>query len=632
MKKKLAILANGWSNYFIEDFIKGVKKALKESNTDIYLFSCYDYTEYSGYPNFNGYSIYRLVNYEDYDGVIILADLIKNPRILEKERQRILQAKVPAISINAQLKDIPCIKIDNYSGFYELICHLIKEHGVKEFAYFSGKENSIDFSERYKAYRTALQDNGITLDPHKTYTVEKTNYQCSYENIDEILKDPEQRPQAIVCANDLMALAVIKRADELGIQIPQELKVIGYDDLIFSSSMNPSLSTVKSNADKVGYEAARKVMAGYFDLEVIKIKSSPVYRVSCGCTEENIDKQKLLPLDLMSCSNENESFNSHLEIIDEIFTEATDVFTLMTNLDIFFQKSHHFEGSDFCIFLKSDWTSVLINTAETLPANLNYGNQMQAITSIQNNEKYPREIINTRDLMPSKMKTESNNLYLFMPIYNHSYVHGYFVCKNNLLMLRQLYGYRWTKAFGSAVERFRKQNMFKQMSQQYLRLSTRDALSGTINRVGLEKIAKPFFAQNKKNGLTTVLFFVDINKMKFINDNFGHLHGDLAVKTIAAAVMEVIPKNWLPIRYGGDEFLVVGNSKNYKGEDYCKIITDRITKKTSIMKLPYLLSASVGTYSVPPNSPMTLEEAVEKCDELMYEVKEAFHRQHPEMG
>jgi diguanylate cyclase (GGDEF)-like protein len=632
MKKKLAILTNGWSNYFIEDFVKGVKNALKESNTDIYLFSCYDFTEFSGYPNFNGYSIYRLVNYEDYDGVIILADLIKNPRILEKERQRILQAKVPAISINAQLKDIPCIKIDNYSGFYELICHLIKEHGVKEFAYFTGKENSIDFSERYKAYRTALQDNGITLDPQKTYTVEKTNYQCAYEYINEILKDPEQRPQAIVCASDLMAMAVIKRADELGIQIPQELKVIGYDDLVLSSSMNPSLTTVKSNADKVGYEAARKVMAGYFDLEVIKIKSSPVYRVSCGCTEENNDKQKRLPLDIMSYANENESFNSHLEIIDEIFTEATDVFTLMTNLDIFFQKSHHFEGSDFCIFLKSDWTSVLINTAETLPANLNYGNQMQAITSIQNNEKYPREIINTRDLMPSKMKTESNNLYLFMPIYNHSYVHGYFVCKNNLLMLREHYGYRWTMAFGSAVERFRKQNMFKQMSQQYLRLSTRDALSGTINRVGLEKIAKPFFAQNKKNGLTTVLFFVDINKMKFINDNFGHLHGDLAVKTIAAAVMEVIPKNWLPIRYGGDEFLVVGNSKNYKGEDYCKIITDRITKKTSIMKLPYLLSASVGTYSVPPNSTMTLEEAVEKCDEMMYEVKEAFHRQHPEMG
>ncbi|MCR5188087.1 MAG: GGDEF domain-containing protein [Treponema sp.] len=632
MKKKLAILANGWSSYFIEDFVKGVKEALKEGDTDIYLFSCYDFTEFSGYPNYNGYSIYRLINYEDYDGVIILADLINNQRILEKERQRILQAKLPAISVNAQLKGIPCIKIDNYSGFYELISHLIKEHGVKEFAYFTGKEHSIDFSERYKAYRTALQDNGLTLNPQRTFSVDKANYNFAYENADEILRDPENRPQAVVCANDLMAMAVIKKAEELGIQIPQDLKVIGYDDLFYAKSIHPSLTTVKSNADKVGYEAARKVMAGYFDLEVLKVKSSPVYRASCGCSDSDNMAQKKLALDVMTYSNENESFNSQLETIDEIFTEATDVFTLMTNLDIFFQKSHHFEGSDFCIFLKSDWTSVLINTAETLPSNLNYGNQMQAITSIQNNEKYPREIINTRDLIPSKMKSEGNNVYLFMPIYNHSYVHGYFVCKNNLLLVKEHYGYRWTMTFGSAVERFRKQNMFKQMSQQYLRLSTRDALSGTINRVGLEKIAKPFYAQNKKNGLTTVLFFVDINKMKYINDHFGHLHGDLAVKTIASAVMEVIPKNWLPIRYGGDEFLVVGNSKNYKGEDYCKIITDRITKKTSIMKLPYLLSASVGTYSVPPNSTLTLEEAVEKCDELMYEVKEAFHRQHPEMG
>ncbi len=632
MKKKLAILANGWSSYFVEDFVKGVKEALKGSDTDIYLFSCYDFTEFSGYPNYNGYSVYRLINYEEYDGVIILADLINNTRILEKERQRILQANVPAISVNAQLKEIPCIKIDNYSGFYELISHLIKEHGIKDFSYFTGKEHSVDFSERYKAYRIALQDNGITLNPQKTFTVERANYTFAYENADQILKDPENRPQAVVCANDLMAMAVIKKAEELGIQIPQDLKVIGYDDLFYAKSINPSLTTVKSNADRVGYEAARKVMAGYFDLEVLKVKSSPVYRSSCGCSDNDNMAQKKLALDVMAYSNENESFNSQLETIDEIFTEATDVFTLMTNLDIFFQKSHHFEGSDFCIFLKSDWTSVLINTAETLPSNLNYGNQMQAITSIQNNEKYPREIINTRDLIPSKMKSEGNNVYLFMPIYNHSYVHGYFVCKNNLLLVKEHYGYRWTMTFGSAVERFRKQNMFKQMSQQYLRLSTRDALSGTINRVGLEKIAKPFFAQNKRNGLTTVLFFVDINKMKFINDNFGHLHGDLAVKTIASAVMEVIPKNWLPIRYGGDEFLVVGNSKNYKGEDYCKIITDRITKKTSIMKLPYLLSASVGTYSVPPNSTLTLEEAVEKCDELMYAVKEAFHRQHPEMG
>ena len=115
--------------------------------------------------------------------------------------------------------------------------------------------------------------------------------------------------------------------------------------------------------------------------------------------------------------------------------------------------------------------------------------------------------------------------------------------------------------------------------------------------------------------------------MKTINDKFGHLHGDLAVKTIAASVMDVVPRNWLCIRYGGDEFLVVGNSKNYNGEDYCSIIQQNLAKKTATMKLPYNLSASVGTYSVPPSSSLTLEEAVEKVDEIMYEKKQAFHKQ-----
>ena len=115
--------------------------------------------------------------------------------------------------------------------------------------------------------------------------------------------------------------------------------------------------------------------------------------------------------------------------------------------------------------------------------------------------------------------------------------------------------------------------------------------------------------------------------MKHINDQFGHLHGDLAVKTVSAAVLETVPRNWLCIRYGGDEFLVVGNSKNYNGEDYCSKIKERLAAKTSVMHLPYNLSASVGTYSVPANSNLTLEEAVENVDNIMYEQKQAFHKE-----
>ena len=105
--------------------------------------------------------------------------------------------------------------------------------------------------------------------------------------------------------------------------------------------------------------------------------------------------------------------------------------------------------------------------------------------------------------------------------------------------------------------------------------------------------------------------------MKTINDKFGHLHGDLAVKTIASVISSVIPKNWLAIRYGGDEFLILGNNQNYKGEKYEEIISMTIKKKTSIMQLPYNLSASVGSYVVPPSSMMSLEEAIKQVDQIM---------------
>ena len=628
MKKKIAVLACGWAQYFLYDFLQGVEKIAKENNADVYIFNCYDYVEFSGYPNATGFSIYRLINYEEYDGIIILSDLIKNPRVLEMERQRILKSGKPAVSINLKLKDISCMRIDNYTGFYELVTHLIKEHNARNLFYIDGNETSLDFAERRKAFRMALQDNQIELNRENIFTVEHSSFNYGYNAASEIFSSDRKLPDAIVCANDLIALGVLKAAAERNIKIPEQLKIAGYDGNYFARNVIPAISTVNDNAFKIGTESAKRVLTGFTEVQDFKIKSMPIYQGSCGCESKIITDQKLFSLKFLSEISQSENFAAQLNQIEEIFTDAADVFTLLTNLELFFSKSHAFEGSDFCIFLKADWASVLINSEENLPQNLSYGNQVQAITSIQNNVKYPREIIKTKDLIPSKMHSDECNTFLFIPIFNHSYVHGYFVCKNSLSMISNYHGHQWTRTFGACIERFRKKNMYKQMSQQFLRLSTRDALSGMLNRVGMEKLAKPFYQQNKHNGLTTVLFFVDINSMKTINEKFGHLHGDLAVKTIAQAVLQVVPRNWLCIRYGGDEFLVVGNSKNYNGEDYCKMITQMVLKKSSTMHLPYNLSASVGTLSVPANSPLSLEEAIEKVDEIMYEQKQMFHKTH----
>lgn len=628
MKKKIAVLGCGWCVHFLKAFMTGMQRAVSDKNIDIYFFNQYNYTEYSGFPNYTGASIYNLINYEDYDGIVILADLIDNVRILERERQRIIKSGKPAISINKKMEGICCLRIDNYSGMYDVLDHVIKMHNVQNIVYVTGKETAVDFAERYKAFTTVLKDNNIEFDQSKVLTIEYSDYHCAYHFFEDYIKAGNPLPEALACANDLIALGILKVCNEHKIPVPEKVKIIGFDDITEARCVSPSLTTVHSNVELLGAEIINRMEFGLNPSQILKMKTTPVLRQSCGCAFTNSKQQNLLTMNILDESNRKEEFDTQMEVIGEIFTEAADVFTLLTNIETYFANHHSFEGSDFCIFMKSDWTSVLINSAENLPQNLNYGSQVQPICSIQNNKKYLREMINTRDLIPAKMhNSEESSVYMFLPIFHHSYVHGYYVTKNKLNLIDNRYGYIWTRTLGTSIEHFRKKNMYKQMSQQYLKLSTRDALSGALNRQGLDRLAKPFYAQNKKNGLTTVLFFVDINKMKHINDQFGHLHGDLAVKTVAAAVLETVPKNWLVIRYGGDEFLVVGNSKNYNGEDYCTQIKARLESKTSVMHLPYKLSASVGTYSVPANSVLTLEQAVETVDNIMYEQKQAFHKE-----
>ena len=63
MKRRIAVLACGWSTYFLKDFILGMQRAVKDKNIDIYVFNMYNYTEYSGFPNWTGASIFNLIHY-----------------------------------------------------------------------------------------------------------------------------------------------------------------------------------------------------------------------------------------------------------------------------------------------------------------------------------------------------------------------------------------------------------------------------------------------------------------------------------------------------------------------------------------------------------------------------------------
>ena len=148
-------------------------------------------------------------------------------------------------------------------------------------------------------------------------------------------------------------------------------------------------------------------------------------------------------------------------------------------------------------------------------------------------------------------------------------------------------------------------------------LSMTDDLTGLYNRLGYHKIACPL----SKQGRTGILF-IDMDRLKTINDTFGHEQGDRAIKAVANAVLHNIPSEAVPVRYGGDEFLVVIPSPAAdRLEATVQAITAALSEEAYAMGLHIPLEISTGVVIAEPGRP--LDEYVREADALMYREKKS---------
>lgn len=118
------------------------------------------------------------------------------------------------------------------------------------------------------------------------------------------------------------------------------------------------------------------------------------------------------------------------------------------------------------------------------------------------------------------------------------------------------------------------------------------------------------------------MLFVDINKLKFVNDNYGHEEGDFYIRAVADNLKQLIKKEQLLMRYGGDEFVVLGKCE--RGDEFDQLMNDlnpRIEKIKSEYGKEYDMSVSIGFQSVPITKGFKLDQLIEKADREMYKMK-----------
>ncbi|HHW17541.1 MAG TPA: LacI family transcriptional regulator [Firmicutes bacterium] len=187
------------------------------------------------------------------DGVVFVAGSPESASLVRRASEQ-----VPVAVIDREVEGVPCdtVTVDNFRGSYELTRYLLN-CGHRKMAYISGPLHLSTSKKRLAGFRACLRDSGVNDEPHVFHGDFK--YDTGYSIAREIIR-MGLGITCVVCANDLMAIGAMRCFQDLGIGVPSQVAVCGFDDITMASLVRPSLTTVAQPAYRMGALAAEMLL------------------------------------------------------------------------------------------------------------------------------------------------------------------------------------------------------------------------------------------------------------------------------------------------------------------------------------------------------------------------------------
>ncbi|MEO8153232.1 MAG: GGDEF domain-containing protein [Rhizobacter sp.] len=229
--------------------------------------------------------LYPLAAQAGLDGLITFTDTLRGKISQEELASFFAQfGDIPIVSLGGASEGIPIVKPDNKSGMTELVDHLLNDHGYRRIAYVGGPEDNLDAEERLAAYHASHLAAGVPVDP--TLVLPGRFLRPDGRAAALALMANGPLPQALVAANDAMALEAMMTLQEHGVRVPEDIAVVGYDDLASGIQNSPPLTSVRQDIAEQA-RCALQLLVRRLNGETIPdetvFPSRLLRRRSCGC-------------------------------------------------------------------------------------------------------------------------------------------------------------------------------------------------------------------------------------------------------------------------------------------------------------------------------------------------------------
>ncbi len=439
-------------------------------------------------------NIYELVCKARLSAVLFCADMFYNQTTKQRVYDVLALTDVPIYVLSEEHGVYPSLYMDSRQSFKAITNHMIKEHGSKKIYCISGFNGHHDSMERIAGYRDALEENGLVYDEKNVFY---GNFWIDEPRriAGEIASGAIEKPDAVVCANDVMAVFFIEALRSHGIRVPEDIAVTGFDGKWDAYFTNPSVTTISGGMFRYGTESVRRVASDLnYDISGFNEYETTIhYGTSCGCKYTDHIKER---------SEDVYLFNYVANMIsrNQIQTQyiASNCISLMSNADTLEQfiidadhKGHIIPGwkaMDLC--LCTDWLMDFENTENYRRKGFT-DRMLLALSKRYGVNDFGGYEFDTSSIVPCLNEPHEPQLWGVISLHANDQIFGYGALrydKVNDICFDHTF-VNWMDAFGNGLIHLQRELYRKHQQEQLARMSVIDPETGLYNKKGfIERI------------------------------------------------------------------------------------------------------------------------------------------------
>lgn len=631
--KIIAVCSAGIDTDYNDELLRALYAKADETGVKLLFFHSFSYLYYFTKHDVGESNIYHLINYHLIDGIIMLSETIKNDAV----RDDIIK--------EAQIYEIPVVSIDHYiEGCYNItfrydkaleamVTHLVEHHHCRRINFIAGLRENAFSEERVEAYRKVLTKYGIPIEEERIGYGEFWSVPTK-RVIDDFIQSELPFPDAIVCANDAMAIASCKYLTEAGYRVPEDVAVTGFDGILEAREHIPRITTARNDYVETVCQAFQMIknhLEHKRQPKQIFVDAVPMIGASCGCKcDDGRQSSNELTRRLYERLDEYDNFNM---IQIAMASDLTDNDSFQGIFDNLMKYSDNFFSDNFWLCIVDDFLiqketlSDIIEESSKVRGG--YSSKMDAMLSKNNGEWQGITDFNTASLLPqldAVLKVENN--IMFFPLHVLEHTIGYVALGYDPDKMKMPYLYQFLMNISNALETTRIHQRQKTIINNLEIKYIHDPMTGLFNRRGFYQSLEPAYESCIREKQRLMVISVDLNGLKPINDTYGHADGDIAIATVGRALSEAASGKYTCARFGGDEFVVAGRiAADEEMEAFCRKVREYLEEFNAHSDKPYQVSASIGCIIGVPNGEISLDEFIKVADEKMYEDKVRYHLQ-----